>query len=281
MIEIKNLTHIYMKDSAVERKALDDVSLTVREGEFLCIVGHTGSGKSTLIQHINGILQPDSGSVVIDGFDMSQKKQMVDGRKRVGMVFQYPEYQLFEETVYKDVAFGPTNMGLTEPEIRERVLNAMISVGLLPEFFLEKSPFELSGGEKRRAALAGILAMQPNYLILDEPMAGLDPSGRRSILSMLEDIRTKYGTTIVMVSHSMDDIARVADRIAVLNNGRLIMLDTPKAIFGTLDLEAIGLELPHVAKLTKCLRQLGLELDDGIYEDEELISTLLGRYKNA
>ena len=281
MIEIKNLTHIYMKDSAVERKALDDVSLTVREGEFLCIVGHTGSGKSTLIQHINGILQPDSGSVVIDGFGMSQKKQMVEGRKRVGMVFQYPEYQLFEETVYKDVAFGPTNMGLTEPEIRERVLNAMISVGLLPEFFLEKSPFELSGGEKRRAALAGILAMQPNYLILDEPMAGLDPSGRRSILSMLEDIRTKYGTTIVMVSHSMDDIARVADRIAVLNNGRLIMLDTPKAIFGTLDLEAIGLELPHVAKLTKCLRQLGLELDDGIYEDEELISTLLGRYKNA
>lgn len=281
MIEIKNLTHIYMKDSAVERKALDDVSLTVREGEFLCIVGHTGSGKSTLIQHINGILQPDSGSVVIDGFDMSQKKQMVEGRKRVGMVFQYPEYQLFEETVYKDVAFGPTNMGLTEPEIRERVLNAMISVGLLPEFFLEKSPFELSGGEKRRAALAGILAMQPNYLMLDEPMAGLDPSGRRSILSMLEDIRTKYGTTIVMVSHSMDDIARVADRIAVLNNGRLIMLDTPKAIFGTLDLEAIGLELPHVAKLTKCLRQLGLELDDGIYEDEELISTLLGRYKNA
>lgn len=281
MIEIKNLTHIYMKDSAVERKALDDVSLTVREGEFLCIVGHTGSGKSTLIQHINGILQPDSGSVVTDGFDMSQKKQMVEGRKRVGMVFQYPEYQLFEETVYKDVAFGPTNMGLTEPEIRERVLNAMISVGLLPEFFLEKSPFELSGGEKRRAALAGILAMQPNYLILDEPMAGLDPSGRRSILSMLEDIRTKYGTTIVMVSHSMDDIARVADRIAVLNNGRLIMLDTPKAIFGTLDLEAIGLELPHVAKLTKCLRQLGLELDDGIYEDEELISTLLGRYKNA
>ena len=281
MIEIKNLTHIYMKDSAVERKALDDVSLTVREGEFLCIVGHTGSGKSTLIQHINGILQPDSGSVVIDGFDMSQKKQMVEGRKRVGMVFQYPEYQLFEETVYKDVAFGPTNMGLTEPEIRERVLNAMISVGLLPEFFLEKSPFELSGGEKRRAALAGILAMQPNYLILDEPMAGLDPSGRRSILSMLEDIRTKYGTTIVMVSHSMDDIARVADRIAVLNNGRLIMLDTPKAIFCTLDLEAIGLELPHVAKLTKCLRQLGLELDDGIYEDEELISTLLGRYKNA
>ena len=281
MIEIKNLTHIYMKDSAVERKALDDVSLTVREGEFLCIVGHTGSGKSTLIQHINGILQPDSGSVVIDGFDMSQKKQMGEGRKRVGMVFQYPEYQLFEETVYKDVAFGPTNMGLTEPEIRERVLNAMISVGLLPEFFLEKSPFELSGGEKRRAALAGILAMQPNYLILDEPMAGLDPSGRRSILSMLEDIRTKYGTTIVMVSHSMDDIARVADRIAVLNNGRLIMLDTPKAIFGTLDLEAIGLELPHVAKRTKCLRQLGLELDDGIYEDEELISTLLGRYKNA
>ena len=257
MIEIKNLTHIYMKDSAVERKALDDVSLTVREGEFLCIVGHTGSGKSTLIQHINGILQPDSGSVVIDGFDMSQKKQMVEGRKRVGMVFQYPEYQLFEETVYKDVAFGPTNMGLTEPEIRERVLNAMISVGLLPEFFLEKSPFELSGGEKRRAALAGILAMQPNYLILDEPMAGLDPSGRRSILSMLEDIRTKYGTTIVMVSHSMDDIARVADRIAVLNNGRLIMLDTPKAIFGTLDLEAIGLELPHAAKLTKRLRQLG------------------------
>ena len=281
MIEIKNLTHIYMKDSAVERKALDDVSLTVREGEVLCIVGHTGSGKSTVIQHINGILQPDSGSVVIDGFDMSQKKQMVEGRKRVGMVFQYPEYQLFEETVYKDVAFGPTNMGLTEPEIRERVLNAMISVGLLPEFFLEKSPFELSGGEKRRAALAGILAMQPNYLILDEPMAGLDPSGRRSILSMLEDIRTKYGTTIVMVSHSMDDIARVADRIAVLNNGRLIMLDTPKAIFGTLDLEAIGLELPHAAKLTKCLRQLGLELDDGIYEDEELISTLLGRYKNA
>ena len=281
MIEIKNLTHIYMKDSAVERKALDDVSLTVREGEFLCIVGHTGSGKSTLIQHINGILQPDSGSVVIDGFDMSQKKQMVEGRKRVGMVFQYPEYQLFEETVYKDVAFGPTNMGLTEPEIRERVLNAMISVGLLPEFFLEKSPFELSGGEKRRAALAGILAMQPNYLILDEPMAGLDPSGRRSILSMLEDIRTKYGTTIVMVSHSMDDIARVADRIAVLNNGRLIMLDTPKAIFGTLDLEAIGLERPHAAKLTKRLRQLGLELDDGIYEDEELISTLLGRYKNA
>lgn len=269
-----------MKGSPIETDALDDVSLTIQEGEFISIVGHTGSGKSTLIQHINGILQPNGGSVLVDGYDMSVKKQMVEGRKRVGMVFQYPEYQLFEETVYKDVAFGPKNLKLTDEEINARVIDALTAVGLEPEFFIEKSPFELSGGEKRRVALAGILAMNPRYLVLDEPMAGLDPSGRRNILDLLNRIRLDYGTTIIMVSHSMDDIARVSDRIAVLYGGKLLTVDTPSNVFATLELDELGLELPHASRIAKALRAQGIDVPAGICRDDELVDYLLGRYSD-
>ena len=222
-IVVEKLNHVYMTGSALAFNAVEDVSLTVNEGEFLCVIGHTGSGKSTLVQHFNGLMQPSSGRVVVDGADMCDKKMRRLGRQLVGMVFQYPEYQLFEETVFKDIAFGPKNMGLSADEISLRVADAMRFVGLDFDKFAEKSPFDLSGGEKRRAALAGIIAMHPKYLVLDEPMAGLDPSGRRSVLNMLVRLQKENGTGIVMVSHSMDDIARVADRVAVMNKGRLVM----------------------------------------------------------
>lgn len=208
-IVVEKLSHTYMHKSALAVSAINDVSIVINEGEFLCIVGHTGSGKSTFIQHLNGLLLPTSGSVMVDGCDMLDKKQRQIGRRLVGMVFQYPEHQLFEETVYKDVAFGPVNMGLSEAEVKERVMDALSIVGLDADKFCGKSPFELSGGEKRRVALAGIIAMHPKYLVLDEPMAGLDPSGRNAILDTLLELQRANNTCIIMVSHSMDDIARV------------------------------------------------------------------------
>lgn len=275
-IVVEKLNHVYMTGSALAFNAVEDVSLTVNEGEFLCVIGHTGSGKSTLVQHFNGLMQPSSGRVVVDGADMCDKKKRRLGRQLVGMVFQYPEYQLFEETVFKDIAFGPKNMGLSADEISLRVADAMRFVGLDFDKFAEKSPFDLSGGEKRRAALAGIIAMHPKYLVLDEPMAGLDPSGRRSVLDMLVRLQKENGTGIVMVSHSMDDIARVADRVAVMNKGRLVMCDTPENIFNRSDeLVKMGLDVPQAVKLADALLKRGVDLGGGLCTEDELFTRIM------
>lgn len=275
-IVVEKLNHVYMTGSALAFNAVEDVSLTVNEGEFLCVIGHTGSGKSTLVQHFNGLMQPSSGRVVVDGADMCDKKMRRLGRQLVGMVFQYPEYQLFEETVFKDIAFGPKNMGLSADEISLRVAYAMRFVGLDFDKFAEKSPFDLSGGEKRRAALAGIIAMHPKYLVLDEPMAGLDPSGRRSVLDMLVRLQKENGTGIVMVSHSMDDIARVADRVAVMNKGRLVMCDTPENIFNRSDeLVKMGLDVPQAVKLADALLKRGVDLGGGLCTEDELFTRIM------
>ena len=275
-IVVEKLNHVYMTGSALAFNAVEDVSLTVNEGEFLCVIGHTGSGKSTLVQHFNGLMQPSSGRVVVDGADMCDKKMRRLGRQLVGMVFQYPEYQLFEETVFKDIAFGPKNMGLSADEISLRVADAMRFVGLDFDKFAEKSPFDLSGGEKRRAALAGIIAMHPEYLVLDEPMAGLDPSGRRSVLDMLVRLQKENGTGIVMVSHSMDDIARVADRVAVMNKGRLVMCDTPENIFNRSDeLVKMGLDVPQAVKLADALLKRGVDLGGGLCTEDELFTRIM------
>ena len=252
------------------------MSLTVEPGEFLCIIGHTGSGKSTLIQHFNGLMQPTSGSVTVDGYDMADKKQRKLGRELVGMVFQYPEYQLFEETVYKDVAFGPTNMGLDAEAVKNAVFEAMERVGLAIDRFCEKSPFDLSGGEKRRAALAGIIAMQPKYLVLDEPMAGLDPMGRAEILGVLESLRREKNTAVIMISHSMDDIMRHATRVAVLERGRLIRLGEPREIFKETKLiRDMGLDIPQSAQIAELLRKKGVAVPPEVVAEDELVEFVL------
>ena len=280
-IQIQQLSHTYMPGSQLAYPALGDLSLTIQDGEFLGIIGHTGSGKSTLIQHLNGLLLPTAGSVLVDGLDTREKKLRKQIRSLVGMVFQYPEYQLFEETVARDVAFGPKNMGLAEDEIATRVTEALRLVGLDPVEFAEKSPFELSGGEKRRAALAGILAMRPKYLVLDEPMAGLDPRGRHEILSLIESLRREFGTGIVMVSHSMDDVAMYADRIAVLDKGSLFMVGTPVDVFShSEELLAMGLNLPQATQLVRALRARGIEIERDYYRMDELQQDLIGRWNH-
>ena len=280
-IEIKNLSHTYMKGTAGARDALKSVSFTINEGEFWGIIGHTGSGKSTLLQHIGGIMPPEEGSVIVDGYDFADKKQRIEGRKKVGLVFQYPEYQLFEETVAKDVAYGPTNMKLPKEEIEARVHEAMELMGLDYDKFAEKSPFELSGGEKRRAALAGIIAMKPRYLVLDEPMAGLDPAGRKAILETLEGIRRDTGCAVIMVSHSMEDVARHSRRIAVMDKGALAAIGTPEEVFGgSLPLEELGLDLPEVSHLGMLLREKGMDIPPG-YTVEGMRDHLLGRAENV
>ena len=279
-IVVEKLSHTYMHKSALAVSAINDVSIVINEGEFLCIVGHTGSGKSTFIQHLNGLLLPTSGSVMVDGCYMLDKKQRQIGRRLVGMVFQYPEHQLFEETVYKDVAFGPVNMGLSEAEVKERVMNALSIVGLDADKFCGKSPFELSGGEKRRVALAGIIAMHPKYLVLDEPMAGLDPSGRNAILDTLLELQRANNTCIIMVSHSMDDIARVATRVAIFSKGALRTVGTPAEVFSDAgEIEKLGLELPHAAQLAQALRKRGVNVPNEIYRPEELLDFLKRRLK--
>ena len=280
-INIEQLSHTYLPGSALAYPALSNISLTISEGEFLGIIGHTGSGKSTLIQHLNGLLLPTEGNVQVDGLDTREKKLRKQIRSLVGMVFQYPEYQLFDETVARDVAFGPKNMGLGEDEIATRVNEALRLVGLDPESFSEKSPFELSGGEKRRAALAGILAMRPKYLVLDEPMAGLDPRGRREILSLVESLRRDFGTSIVMVSHSMDDVAMYADRIAVLDQGSLFMVGTPEEVFShSAELLEMGLNLPQATQLVRALRARGIAIEQDYYRMDELTHELIGRWRN-
>lgn len=274
-IVIEKLTYKYQSGSVNEFTALKDIDLTIQDGEFLGVIGHTGSGKSTLIQQLNGLMQPTSGKVTVDGFDMNDKKQRMKGRALVGMVFQYPDHQLFDETVYKDISFGPRNMKLPEDEIDRRVREAMRLVGLDEDEFAEKSPFELSGGEKRRTALAGIIAMYPKYLVLDEPMAGLDPAGRRAVSDMINGFRKKLGCSVVMVSHSMDDIARCADKVVVLRGGEIFKYGAPSEVFcHAEELNEMGLEPPFAARLAAELRKKGFALPQSIYTNEALAEAL-------
>lgn len=275
-IVVEYLSHAYSNAGVLSMPALKDVSLTIEEGEFLCIIGHTGSGKTTFVQHLNGLLLPTSGTVTVDGLSMEDKKLRKKIRSLVGMVFQYPEYQLFAETVREDVGFGPKNMGLSPEEIDRRVRSAMELVGLSYEQFSEKSPFELSGGEKRRAALAGIVAMEPRYIVLDEPMAGLDPRGRKEILSMLESLRKRTGCAVIMVSHSMDDVAAHAERVLVLHKGQTAFLDTPEKVFAHgEELRKMGLSLPEASRLSLLLREKGLTVPEGLYTMEKMQQWLL------
>lgn len=274
-LEVKHLTHTYSAGSAFQATAVHDVSLTIEDGEFVCIVGHTGSGKSTLIQHLNGLIKPTSGTVIVDGLDLSDKETSLrEVRRRIGLVFQYPEYQLFEETVRQDVAFGPKNLGLPQDEIDRRVRSAMELADLDYDAIAEKSPFELSGGQKRRVAIAGVLAMEPNVLILDEPTAGLDPYGRDYILNLVKTWHDK-GRTIIMVSHSMEDVARLADRIFVMNHGKLEMQGTPDEIFSKEEhLRAIGLDVPQVTSLAGRLNALGFDLPGNIHTMDDMEKAL-------
>ena len=231
-IKIENLTHIYMPNGPFEKKALDNINLDIKDGEFIALIGHTGSGKSTLIQHMNGLLEATSGKIIIDGEDITAKGvNLSDVRKKVGLVFQYPEYQLFEETIEKDISYGPRNLGLDEDEIHKRVVKSMEMVGLDYEEYKDKSPFDLSGGQKKRVAIAGVVAMEPKILILDEPTAGLDPKGRDDILDQIKLLHTKYNMTIVLVSHSMEDVAKLAERVIVMNKGSVALQGTPAQVF--------------------------------------------------
>lgn len=279
-IIVEKLNYTYMEKTVNAHHALHDVSFNVEDGEFLGIIGHTGSGKSTLIQQLNGLMQPTSGTVFVDGFNMNDKKQRAKGRALIGMVFQYPDYQLFDSTVLSDISFGPKNLGLDEKTVKERAFEAMELVGLDPAVFSEKSPFELSGGEKRRAALAGIIAMRPKYLVLDEPMAGLDPSGRRDVLNTIAKLRRELNCAVIMVSHSMEDIANSAERIIVLNDGRVYATGTPKEIFAqSEELERIGLDAPKPSKLASLLRKRGCNVPDGIYTNEQFLTWLEGKLR--
>ena len=270
-IKIEKLTYTYMKGTPFEKKAIDNVSLKIEEGEFVALIGHTGSGKSTLIQHINGLLKGDSGKIFIDGEDITIKKMNLNHiRKKVGLVFQYAEYQLFEETVEKDIAFGPKNLGLSDDEINEKVKKAMNIVGLEYEKFKDKSPFELSGGQKRRVAIAGVVAMGPEILILDEPTAGLDPKGRDDILFQIRELHRQFKLTVILVSHSMEDVAKVAGRIIVMDNGKCIIDGKPSQVFKEADtLESVGLAVPQVAYLIKKLREKGFLISDEVFTVEQ------------
>ena len=273
-LEVKNLTHIYSAGTPFEHKALDSVSFCVERGEFIGVIGHTGSGKSTLMQHLNGLLKPTSGSICLDGKDIWSDKTMTrQARFRVGLVFQYPEYQLFEETVYKDIAFGPKNMGLSQQEIDIRVREAAGFVGIANEL-LEVSPFDLSGGQKRRVAIAGVIAMQPEILILDEPTAGLDPVGREDILANIENYRKAKNATIMMVSHSMNDVARLTERLIVMNGSHLAMDDTPGNIFARAgELLDMGLDIPELTRVFMRLKMLGLDVPP-VYTMEQAVNAL-------
>lgn len=281
-IEIRNLTHTYSEGTAMRTVALEDVCMTIEDGEFLGIIGHTGSGKSTLVQHLNGLLKPTSGQVFIDGEDLNGEHVNRRAlRQRIGLVFQYPEYQLFEETVAKDIAFGPKNQGLSKEDIDERVRYAMDCVHLDYQKYSERSPFELSGGQMRRVAIAGVIAMRPSVLILDEPTAGLDPRGRDRILSMLEQLHAEQHTTIVMVSHSMDDMARLATRLIVMAEGKILATGTPREIFSQEKMMmSAGLGVPQVASLCSTLRAKGFDLPPDLYRPEELKEHILQLWKN-
>ena len=280
-IEVKNLSHVYAQGSPFQSAAVQDVSFTLGEGELVGLIGPNGSGKSTLVQHLNGLVKPTSGTVLVDGMDLWAKGTDLRAvRKKVGLVFQYPEYQLFEETVLKDIAFGPRNLGLSEAQAQERAREAAQAVNL-PEEVLERSPFDLSGGQKRRVAIAGVLAMHPRTLILDEPAAGLDPSGRREMLALLKALHGR-GMTLVMVSHSMTDVSRLCKRVLVMNQGRLVMDGAPGEVFGrAAELKAMGLGLPRGAELALRLREAGFPLPQGLWRMEDVEQAILAALKGG
>ena len=282
ILQIKHLTHTSGVGTPFQRSAVEDMSFEVREGEFLGIMGHTGSGKSTLIQHLNGLLKPTSGQVLLAGKDIwAEPKKIREVRFRVGLVFQYPEYQLFEETVYKDIAFGPANMGRTGAELDRCVREAARLVGIRDEQ-LDKSPFELAGGQKRRVALAGVLAMEPDVLVLDEPTAGLDPAGRENLMANIRDYHRNKQKTIVLVSHSMDEIAQNADRILVLKGAHILMSGTPAEVFARgEELLSAGLDVPEVTRIAMALRDRGLPIDPAVYTVEALERQLLALRKGG
>lgn len=276
-IKIENLTHVYMPKSPFEKKALDNVNLLIEDGEFLALIGHTGSGKSTLIQHLNGLLEPTSGRILVDDIDITNKEaKLAEIRKKIGLVFQYPEYQLFEETIEKDIAFGPNNLGLSSEEVSRRVKKSMEMVGLDYETYKDVSPFDLSGGQKRRVAIAGVIAMEPKVLILDEPTAGLDPKGRDDILEQIKLLHEKYKMTIVLVSHSMEDVGKLAQRIVVMNKGKVELLGKPSEVFKEVEtLEKIGLAVPQVTYLMRVLRERGFDVSDEIFTVEKGTEAIL------
>ena len=280
-ITLEHVTHTYSPGSPFQATAIEDVSLTIHSGEFLALIGHTGSGKSTLAQHINGLLKPTSGRVLMDGQDINAKEfDKRELRRRVGLVFQYPEHQLFEETVAKDIAFGPKNLGLSAGEIEGRVRQALEKVGLSTEI-AEKSPFELSGGQMRRVAIAGVLAMQPEILVLDEPAAGLDPQSREDMLQMIRQLH-EGGCTIVMVSHAMDDVARLATRAVVMEHGKVVMDGTPREIFRRgKELRDMGLDVPSVCQLGLKLREMGVAWPEDVFLEEQAFEALLALWKEA
>lgn len=275
LLELKNLGYVYGKGTPFEKRAVSNVSLSINKGEFIGIIGHTGSGKSTLVQMLNGLIRPTEGQVLLDGRDIWEKpKEIRKVRFRVGMVFQYPEYQLFEETVYKDIAFGAKNTGLEGEKLDKSVRAAAEFTDLRSEL-LEKSPFDLSGGEKRRAAIAGVIAMNPEILILDEPTAGLDPMGREILLSQIMNYHKQKGNTVMLVSHSMEDIARVADRIMVMNRSELALFDETKKVFAEGErLEKMGLKIPQITKIMRALREKGYDVPEGVLTVDEAISAL-------
>lgn len=281
-IKIENLTHVYMPKTPFEKKALDNVNLTIEDGEFLALIGHTGSGKSTLIQHLNGLLEPSSGRILVDEVDITSKEvKLTDIRKKIGLVFQYPEYQLFEETIEKDVAFGPNNLGLSSEEVSNRVKKSMEMVGLDYETYKDVSPFDLSGGQKRRVAIAGVIAMEHKVLILDEPTAGLDPKGRDDILEQIKILHEKYKMTIVLVSHSMEDVGKLAERIVVMNEGKIELLGKPSEIFKEVEtLERIGLAVPQVTYLMRALREKGFDVSDEVFTVEKGTQEILKALAN-
>lgn len=276
-IKIENLTHVYMPKSPFEKKALDNVNLLIEDGEFLALIGHTGSGKSTLIQHLNGLLEPTSGRILVDDIDITNKEaKLTEIRKKIGLVFQYPEYQLFEETIEKDIAFGPNNLGLSSEEVSRRVKKSMEMVGLDYETYKDVSPFDLSGGQKRRVAIAGVIAMEPKVLILDEPTSGLDPKGRDDILEQIKLLHEKYKMTIVLVSHSMEDVGKLAQRIVVMNKGKVELLGKPSEVFKEVEtLEKIGLAVPQVTYLMRVLRERGFNVSDEIFTVEKGTEAIL------
>lgn len=284
ILQVRNLDYIYSIGTPFEHKALEQVSFSVERGEFIGIIGHTGSGKSTLMQQLNGLLKPTSGTILLDGKDIWSDKQLTrQARFRVGLVFQYPEYQLFEETVFKDIAFGPKNMGLSADEVRRRVLDAAGFVGIT-EDQLDVSPFDLSGGQKRRVAIAGVIAMEPEVLILDEPTAGLDPTGREDILQNIDSYRKAKNATIMMVSHSMEDVARLTDRLLVMSGSRLVMDDSPEAVFSRADeLLQMGLSIPQVTQVFMHLKEMGINVKNvyTISQAVEEIKNLAGGRNHA
>lgn len=276
VIRTENLTHIYNKGTPFQMAAIDNVNIEIEKGELVGIIGHTGSGKSTLIQHLNGLLKPESGKIYLDGEDIwADKSKIRNVRFKVGLCFQYPEYQLFEETVYKDIAFGPTNMGLSEAEIDKRVREAANFVGLKSEY-LEKSPFDLSGGEKRRAAIAGVMAMQPEVLIMDEPTAGLDPKGRDRILSMLKEYREETGSTVLLVSHSMEDVAKLATKVLVMNDSHAVMYGDVAEVYSRgEELSNMGLNVPQITRVFMGLKAKGFNVNEGIYTVEQGLNEII------